>query len=133
MYIVPTNKTALNGVGLNRAGRLVEAAANHAGLRLRAAEIAWGDYGLGMWLCCIGTEDGRSNAAARDDGADDAHGDEALALATSTCETRPEQVLEFVIDRRYGTSAISLNPSLGGMTFEEVCNVPCGLTHATPT
>ena len=108
-FVVPTYKGANNGVSRNRAGRVVDATGGHRGLRLRSVEVAWGDDGLGLWLCAVGSEDGRSSFV-----------DEALGAATTTCETRSPQELEFTIDRRYGHLAITLSDTSAGTTFTEV-------------
>ncbi len=91
LFVCPIHHAASNGVSRNRAGRVVAAGALAPNLRVRAAEVAWGDDGAGTWVVAVGAMDGATSAAS--------------AAAPTSLEGR---VFETRLDTRDGRTGISL-------------------------
>jgi tricorn protease-like protein len=151
-FVVPKNGAASNGASLGRVGRVVEAS-RVRGLRVRSAEFAWGDGGVGNWLCCVASEDGRGGSAVAaqlaalatvsETGAAQsvhhrhhAHGlgafadDDAVEVA-ATESTRGALTFVTTVDTTCGCLAVSLSDHAPGLnplrTYPRVTEVePCG-------
>jgi hypothetical protein len=98
---VPLKRSESDGRSLNRALRVVDVTPPQRGLRVRSAEVGWGDSGLGQWLCCIGVED-RTVAppSALDETGVSCGG--ASADVDAAVDMRPERLLDISLEVRYG-------------------------------
>ena len=107
-YVVPRQNSASNGISRGRTGRVVQAT-QARGVRVRSVEFAWGDDGgVGTWLCCIASEDGRGGTRHNAGGMPSSTAAAAGRAVDVTEGTRGTFTFVTTVDTRVGHLACTL-------------------------